>query len=77
MLNISRCLGNALYMQAQIGKFSYTKMVECAKSLMNFSKNYKVFWMARTLKTQIFKKLKEIFCASRYENKQRSGYFAF
>ena len=36
-------------------------MAECAKSLMNFTKNYKVFWRTRTLKTQIFKKLKGIF----------------
>ena len=31
------------------------------KSLMNFTKNYKVFWRARALKTQIFKELKGIF----------------
>ena len=36
-------------------------MEECAKRLMNFTKNYKVFWRTRTLKTQIFKKLKGIF----------------
>ena len=36
-------------------------MAECAKSLMNFTKNYKVFWRTRTLKPQIFKKLKGIF----------------
>ena len=39
------------------------------KSLMNFTKNYKVFWRARALKIQIFKKLKRIFCASCYKNK--------
>ena len=53
------------------------KMAECAKSLMKFTKNYKVFWSARALKTQILKKLKGIFCTSRYKNKQRSGYFVF
>ena len=53
------------------------KMAECAKSLMNFTKNYKVVWRTRTLKTQIFKKLKGIFCTSRYKNKQRTGYFVF
>ena len=53
------------------------KMAECAKSLINFTKNYKVFWRTRTLKTQIFKKLKGIFCTSRYKNKQRTGYFVF
>ena len=47
------------------------------ESLMNFTKNYKVFWRARALKTQIFKKLKGIFCTSRYKNKQRSDYFVF
>ena len=52
-------------------------MAECAKSLMNFAKNYKVFWRARALKTQIFQKLIGIFCTSRYKNKQRSGYFVF
>ena len=36
-----------------------------------------LFWRARTLKTQIFKKLKGIFCTSRYKNKQRTGYFVF
>ena len=40
-------------------------MAECAKSLMNYAKNYKVFWRARALKTQIFEKLKGIFCTSR------------
>ena len=40
-------------------------MADCAKSSMNFTKNYKIFWRARALKTQIFKKLKRIFCASR------------
>ena len=48
-------------------------MAECAKSLMN----YKVFWRARALKTQIFKKLRRVFCASRYKNKQRTGYLYF
>ena len=65
------------HVSAQTGKFSETKMAECAKSLMNFTKNYKVFWRARALKTQIFKKLKGIFCTSRYKNKQRAGYFVF
>ena len=41
----------------------FIKMAECAKSLINFTKNSKVFWRARTLKTQItdeiFKKLQE------------------
>ena len=37
---------------------------------MNFTKNYKVFWRTRTLKTQIFKELKGIFCTSCYKNKQ-------
>ena len=50
---------------------------EMCKSLMNFMKNYKVFWTTRTLETQIFKKLKGIFCTSRYKNKQRTGYFVF
>ena len=45
-------------------------MAECAKRLINFTKNYKVFWRARALKKQIFKKLKGIFCTSRYKNKE-------
>ena len=52
-------------------------MAECAKSLMNFTKNYKVFWRARALKIQIFKKLKGIFCTSRYKNKQRLAILYF
>ena len=59
----------------------FIKMAECAKSLMNFTKNSKVFWRARTLKTQItdeiFKKSKGTFRTSRYKNKQRSDYFVF
>ena len=41
---------------------------------MNFMKNYKVFWRTRTLKTQIFKKLKGIFCTYRYKNKERKNW---
>ena len=77
MLHISRCHGNACTRKHRLASFRKQKMAECAKSFMNFTKNYKVFWIARTLKTQIFKKLKGIFCASRYKNKQRSGYFVF
>ena len=42
-----------------------------------FDELHEEFWMTRTLKTQIFKKLKGIFCTSRYKNKQRTGYFVF
>ena len=77
MLYISRCHGNACTRKHRLVKLSQTKMAECAKSLMNFTKNYKESWRARALKTQTFKKLKGIFCTFRYKNKQRSGYFVF
>ena len=77
MLYISRCHGNACTRKHRLASFRKQKMAECAKSLMNFTKNYKVFWRESALKTQILKKLKGIFSTSRYKNKQRSGYFVF